>query len=226
MNRRALTFLIFASISAASAVFVACSDDSTGTPVPVTKKDSSASDTGADEDTGVIDAAKKDSSKNTECKNFPYPRDAGAGEDAAGVIGVFCPFSVDGGPKDAAAPDSGIFKSSKFCAPGDNCYLPTFDGFATCQKTEGDTTTSGSVNWGCNNDGDCKTGVCCGFGTLEPTFNCDTQVKPKSFKGTKCQAACDPSKNEFKICDKAGGCESGQTCSPFSSFGSTLGACK
>ncbi len=227
MNRRALTFLIFATISAGSAVFVACSDESGGTPLPVTKKDATSGDTGdGDEDSGPVDSGKKETSNNnTECVNFPFPRDGGAGVDAAGVVGVFCPFSVDAGPFDAAAPDSGFRKTSKFCPPGDNCYLATFDGLANCQKTAGDT-SAGGVNWACNNDGDCKTGVCCGFGTLAPTFKCDTQVRPKSYKGTACQAACDSSKNEFKICDKAGGCESGQTCSPFSHSGSTLGACK
>ncbi len=233
MNRRLLTFIIFAAISAGSATFVACSsDDAVTTPTNNNKKDSSKADSGdetdedggdeTDEDGGTkpTDAGKKDTGvQNSECKNFPTPRDAAANQ------GVYCPFSVDGGPRSATDAAAGNFKNAQFCAPGQTCYLPAFDGFAECRSGEG-AAIAGSVNWGCNADSDCSGGTkCCGLGTLGPTFNCSTQVKPSNFKGTKCQAACDSTKNEFKICDKNGGCESAQTCSPFASFGSTLGAC-
>lgn len=227
MKHRFALFLLLSSVATGAAFFVACSSDDP-IDIPTTdgggkdaaKDTTTNEDTGSDTDTGTkTDSSTPDAAQNCAKLRPRSPLDAGPDADG-GYPGVFCPSSKPN-------PDGGTRRVSSNCDRGLICFdPPTQPDFTnTCEPSVTD--VDGGVNWVCNGQVDCAGGqVCCGLGAIAGTSNsdCPSQPRPAGYKGTRCQATCNPAMNEFQICESQGECKAG-TCTPFTRFSSELGAC-
>ena len=225
---------LVSSVALVSGAFTACS---------------SSSDTGpgtSPEDTGgiIADTAKGDTNTTpTDTNTTPTdttttptdtttpPDDGGTdgsttcgsdptlhplGSDAGAVPGVYCPGA--GADAGASTCDPGLIccDTPKGSTPASSCIAST----ATCPTT----TPKAGSSWACDAPQHCGTGkICCGKGTPKLRTGC-TYEEVFPALGTQCETAC--ATGEYIVCEAAGDCPTGKTCTPIKSGGKQVGYCK
>lgn len=130
--------------------------------------------------------------------------------------------------KPLRCPNAGA--SSTNCPAAQRCCQPPVDagGPSTCTANCPPAPDGGpfaGVIWECQDPAHCAAlggGVCCGVGTTELDGVCG-YMRSRTFRGTTCKAAC--ATNEFIVCEDAGHCPNGLTCTPIKARGAQLGAC-
>lgn len=239
MMKRAYAIGLLGAVLGASAFgFVACSssdpapspgvgsdtgtggtDTGTGGEV-ATDTGTGGTDTGTgggdtDVDTGSPGEGGTDAGCGSTPTLHPPPADAGTSNP-----GVFCPFSAPTGGKNIT------------CAAGQSCCeTPAAAGTPSTCVTTGTASSptacpvAKSTVWDCEGPANCGTGtVCCAVATSIATDATCGYDKAKGFKGTTCAAAC--AAGDFQICEAAGDCPAGKTCTPFKAQGNQIGYCK
>lgn len=227
MTRTALRASLVVTTSAALLLASACSSSSDTTPSASVDTGTSATDTGSSaidtsvstEDTGtsVDDTGSSTTDSTTSgdgggggCGSDPKLHPPAAGE------GVFCPGTGDAGGGAPCATGQLCCDTPKGSTPASSCIA----GGSTCPTTS---PKSGS-SWECDAPAQCGTGkVCCGEGTPKLRTGCTyEEVFPAA--GSKCAASCGAT--EYVICEAAGDCPAGKTCTPIKTGGKQVGYCK
>ncbi len=208
--------------------FIACSSDTTSTPVTPTAVDSGKADTGVivGADGAAGDAgAGLDSGKVCDP---PFPiRDPGAGP--------YCPFQL--------AADGGILSTN--CAAAEACCYyqgapPSPPSFCevnrTCTFKQSAIEAGAGYNgiaWHCSDKSHCPTGNDCfvvpnpdggkPVGFVPDVLGCPN-LKGSFVFGTRCMPS--QTAGSVKLCSTMEGCPTGYTCTPFTTNARQLAYCK
>jgi hypothetical protein len=189
-------------------------DTGTGTDTNTAIDSGTTTDTGTvvdDTSTGTDSGGDSGSTCGSDPTLHPLTADGGV------VPGVYCPGAgADGGSSTTCATGQICCDTVKGSTPPSSCIA----GGTTCPAT----TPKAGSSWECDGPQHCTGGkICCGLGAPALRKGC-TYEEVYPALGTVCETSC--STSQYIVCEAAGDCPSGKTCTPIKSGSKQIGYCK